>query len=178
MLTSIHVDFVQHMGKCQALCVFCMRKILHCLSGKRIFSFFKGFCVFCMWQNTWNPLKKKLLYYQKLWPILVFQVVPHLITIMPGLWYMVYLIGGVGVSWCPSIRLLALCERNQAVTGGFPSLKASDAGLSYFFVMMSYGSSQFVFIFAQSVSSQVGNVADSIWRCKMTGDPIMQIRLA
>ena len=48
---------------------------------------------------------------------------------------------GVGVSWYPSIRLLALCERNQAVTGGFPSLKASNAGLSYFFVMMCYGSS-------------------------------------
>ena len=100
-------------------------------------------------------------------------------TTMQACWCRVLVTsGGWGVSWCPSIRLLALCERNQAVTGGFPSLKASDAGLLYFFVMMSYGSSQFVFIFAQSVSSQVGNVADSIWRCKMTGDPIMQIRLA
>ena len=57
MLTSIHVDFVQHMGKCQALCVFYIRKILHFLSGMRIFRFFKGFRVFCMWRNTWNPLK-------------------------------------------------------------------------------------------------------------------------
>ena len=31
-----------------------------------------------------------------------------------------------------SSALLALCERNQAVTGGFPLLKASDAELLFF----------------------------------------------
>ena len=120
------------MGKCQALCVFCMRKILHCLSGMRIFRFFKGFRVFCMWWNTWNPLKNTSL---------LSEVMAHS-GISGGFSsdhsharFMVYGVfdwGGVRVSWCPSIRLLALCERNQAVTGGFPSLKASDAGLSFF----------------------------------------------
>ena len=97
MLTSIHVDFVQHMGKCQALCVFCMRKILHCLSGMRIFSFFKGFCVFCMWQNTWNPLKKNFFIIRSYGPFWYFRwfLIWSLSCPVYGIWYI--WLGGRGI---------------------------------------------------------------------------------
>ena len=48
------------------------------------FSFLKGFQVFCMWQNTWNPVKTDI-YLQKFWPILIFQLISNLVTLMPDL---------------------------------------------------------------------------------------------